>query len=205
MRAGLKPGSHAGAAVWVAGLALALWVLVIVDDVLDHRLLRFAIKPRQVDGLPGIVISPFLHSSAGHLGANLVPLAILAWLLLISGVREFLLLTIVVILSAGGIDWLVGPSHSTILGASGVVFGWFGYLLARAWFSRSVKWIAVAVLVACVFSTLFTGLLPRVQSHVYWGGHVAAFVAGVLFAALLHRRPDGGDAASSRFKLQQTP
>jgi membrane associated rhomboid family serine protease len=186
---GLKPGTAVGAAVYVGTLLALLWLMVAINALSDHRLLRFGIRPRQVDGLLGIVVSPFLHANAGHLAANSIPFAVLAWLLLISGVREFAIVSAVVVVAAGGIDWLVGPADTVIVGASGVIFGWFGYLLARAWFSRSLKWIAVAVAVGAVFSSLFSGLLPTVQGNVFWGGHVAGFVVGILIAAVLHSRP----------------
>jgi membrane associated rhomboid family serine protease len=160
LRKGLAPSTFSGAAVWSGGMLALLWAILIVNAVLDHRLLRFGIKPRQVDGLSGIIFSPFLHANAGHLVANSVPFAVLAWLLLISGV-----------------------------GASGVIFCWLGYLLARAWFSRKLAWIAVAVAVALVFSSMFSGLLPRLGGNVFWGGHVSGFAVGVVVAYAFHRRP----------------
>lgn len=174
-----------------------LWTIVLINAVLDHRLLRFGIRPRQLDGLWGIVAAPFLHTNAGHLLANSIPLTVLGWLMLTSGLRYFAIVTAAVVLAAGLIDWATGPSHSIIVGASGLIFGWFGYVLARAWFARSLKWIVVAVAVAAVFSSMFTGLLPRIGGNVYWGGHVAGFVVGIFVAAVLHRRPGRKPRTSS--------
>ena len=185
---GLKPSTATGAGVISASLLGLLWAVVIVNALLDHRLLRFGIKPRRLDGLDGIVLSPFLHASAAHLVANSVPFLVLAFLMLISGLRYFLIVTAAVVLAAGFVDWAAGPSGAVIVGASGVIFGWFGYLLARAFFARSLKWIGVAVAVGAVFSSLFSGMLPHLDSNVFWGGHVSGFVVGVLTAAALHRR-----------------
>jgi membrane associated rhomboid family serine protease len=185
---GLKPSSYSGAAVFSAALLALLWVIVAVNAVLDHRLLRFGIKPRRLDGLDGIVFSPFLHADAGHLVANSVPLAVLAWLLLISGARSFVIVTLAGVLVAGLVDWTFGPSNTVIVGASGLIFCWLGYLLGRAWFSRKLVWIVMALAVAAIFSSLFAGLLPRLHSNVFWGGHVAGFVVGALVAAAMHRR-----------------
>jgi membrane associated rhomboid family serine protease len=189
LRKGLAPSTFSGAAVWSGGMLGLLWAILIVNAVLDHRLLRFGIKPRQVDGLSGIIFSPFLHANAGHLVANSVPFAVLAWLLLISGVRYFVVVTAAGMLAAGLVDWLAGPSGSVIVGASGLIFCWLGYLLARAWFSRKLAWIAVAVAVALVFSSMFSGLLPRLGGNVFWGGHVSGFAVGVAVAYAFHRRP----------------
>jgi membrane associated rhomboid family serine protease len=201
----LKPSSASGAGVIVLASLALLWVIVVVNALLDHRLLRFGIKPRDVSGLWGIVLSPFLHANAGHLLANSVPFAILGWLMLTSGLRYFFLVTGTVMVVAGIVDWLLGPSNTVIVGASGVIFGWFGYVLARAWFGRKLKWIAIAVAVAAVFSTMFTGLLPRIGSNVFWGGHVAGFIVGVLIAGVLHRRPKRATPVSGLLPSPSNP
>jgi membrane associated rhomboid family serine protease len=196
----VRPTSASGAAVVMLTTLAVLWLVVGLNAAVGHRLLRFGIKPRQFDGLGGIVVSPFLHTNAAHLLANSIPLAVLGWLMLTSGLRYFFLVTGAVLLAAGLIDWLVGPSDEVIVGASGVIFGWFGYVLARAFFARSLKWIAIAIAVAAVFSSMFTGMLPKINSNVFWGGHVAGFVVGVAVAALLHRKrpPRAGKPAGAR-------
>jgi membrane associated rhomboid family serine protease len=192
-----KPSSASGAVAIMLGVLAVMWLIVIVNAFLDHRLLRFGIKPREVDGLPGVVLSPFLHANAGHLLANTLPFAVLGWLMLISGLRYFTIVTLSVVVVAGLIDWATGPSGTVIVGASGIIFGWLGYLLGRAWFGRQLKWIAIAVAVAAGFSSMFAGLLPKLHSNVFWGGHVAGFLVGVLIAAILHRRSAAARASGS--------
>jgi membrane associated rhomboid family serine protease len=184
----LKPTSASGAVVVMTITLALLWVLVGIDSVLDHPLLRLGIKPRQVSGLPGIVLAPFLHASAGQLAALTIPLAVLGWLMLTSGLRNLSLVTAAVGLAGGLIGWLTGPADAVIVGASGIVLGWLGYLLARAIFGRKVLWIAVGVAVATVFSGLFNGLLPIAHHHEFWGSQLASFAVGVLLGATLHRR-----------------
>jgi membrane associated rhomboid family serine protease len=71
-----------------------------------------------------------------------------------------------------------------------VIFGWLGYVLARAWFGRRLIWIGIAIAVLCVFSGMLVGLLPRSGSHTFWAGQLAGFATGVLLGWLLHgRRP----------------
>jgi membrane associated rhomboid family serine protease len=184
----LKPTSASGAVVMMTAVLAVLWIIVGIDALLDHRLLHLGIKPRQLSGLPGIVLAPVLHANAGQLAALSIPLAVLGWLMLTSGLRYLSLVTAAVVLASGLIGWLAGPAHSVIVGASGVVLGWLGYLLALAVFGRKVLWIAVAVVVTTVFSGLFNGLLPHVHRHEFWGSQLASFAAGVLLGALLHRR-----------------
>ena len=167
-----------------------LWVVQIVNAADDQHLDRFGLRPREVRGLWGIVTMPFLHSGYHHLLSNTVPLLAIGWTLLLAGVRVFASVTAIVVVGGGILTWLVAP-HGLIVGASGMVFGWLAYLLARAVFSRQLKWIVVAVLVLLFFGTLLFGLLPSLRSDVSWQAHVCGFAAGVGAGALFH--PRGGD------------
>ena len=133
------------------------------------------------------MLAPFLHAGWWHLVSNTVPFVLLGWVVLLSGVRTFLTVSAIVVVVGGLLTWLVAPS-GVIVGASGVVFGWLGYLIARAWFSRRVLWIVVAVVVTFFFGGLFAGLLPKVDSAVSWQGHVCGFASGVFAGWLLHPR-----------------
>lgn len=183
-----RPTSPSGAVV-VMVLALAvLWVVLGIDAAFGHPLLEVGIKPRQLAGLPGIVLAPVLHAGAAQLVTLSIPFAVLGWLMLISGLRNLAVVTGAAALASGLVGWLAGPSDEVLVGVTGVVLGWLGYLLARALFGRRVVWIASAVAVAVVFSGLFNGLLPRVHEHEFWGSQLAAFAAGAGVAAVLHRR-----------------
>lgn len=196
LRPGLRPTKPPGAAITIVAVVIALWVVVIVDAQLDHHLLRFGIKARQSAGLPGILLAPVLHADAGQLGANVIPLLIFGWIMLISGLRYLAVVTVVTWLVSGLVCWLAAPSDTVVLGASGVIFGWLGYVIARAWFGRKPVWIGIAVAVLCVFSGMLLGILPHAGSHSFWGGQLAGFVAGAGLGWLLHgrhtRRPVGG-------------
>jgi membrane associated rhomboid family serine protease len=190
LRPGLRPTRPPGAAFTILGVFLALWLVVVVDAGLDHRLLRFGIIPRRLDGLPGVLLAPVLHADFSQLAANAIPLLIFGWIMLISGLRYLALVTAACWLVSGLVGWLAAPSDSVILGASGVIFGWLGYVLARAWFGRRLVWIGIAIAVLCVFSGMLAGLLPRSGSHTFWAAQLAGFGTGILLGWLLHgRRP----------------
>jgi membrane associated rhomboid family serine protease len=186
------PQSWSGALVVMCAVAAVLWVVQIVNSAGSYQLDdRFGVKPRQVDGLWGVITMPFLHAGYGHLFSNTIPLILIGWVVLLSGLRVWATVTALVVVGGGLLTWLVGPGHSVIVGASGMVFGWLGYLLARAYFSRKLKWIVVAVLVLIFFGTLLFGLFPTLNSNVSWQAHVCGFAAGVGAGALLH--PRGGE------------
>ncbi|WP_338180950.1 rhomboid family intramembrane serine protease [Jatrophihabitans sp.] len=191
------PTSWGGALIVMCVFGAVLTAIQIVNASQHQDLDRFGLKPRQVDGLWGILTQPFLHDSYGHLFANLLTVVLIGWVLLLAGVRAWLFVTTVVVLLGGALTWLVGPSGPVIVGASGMVFGWMGYLLARAYFSRRLKWILEAVALLVIFGTLLGSLVPAAHSTGAWQSHLCGFLAGGFVGWLLHPR-HGRSARTSR-------
>lgn len=183
------PPTWGGALIVMAAVAALLWVVQILNAADDYQLDRFGVRPREVDGLWGVVTMPFLHSSYAHLLSNTIPLVLIGWVLMLAGLSTWATVTSIVMVGGGALTWLAGPGGTVIVGASALIFGWLGYLLARAYFSRRLKWIAVAVLVLVFFGTLLFGLFPTLNSDVSWQAHVCGFAAGIGAGALLHPRP----------------
>ena len=183
-----EPESWTGALVLMVGFAGVLWVVQVLNAIDKYRLDRFGVKPRELDGLWGVGTMPFLHSSYGHLLSNTIPVVLIGWVLMLAGLNTWAMVTGLVVVGGGLLTWLVAPGDTVIVGASGLVFGWLGYLLARAYFSRRLRWIVVAVLVLIFFGTLLFGLFPTINSDVSWQAHICGFVAGVGAGALLHPR-----------------
>jgi membrane associated rhomboid family serine protease len=183
-----EPESWTGALVLMAGFAAVLWVVQVLNAIDDYRLDRFGVKPRAFDGLWGVVTMPFLHSSYGHLLSNTIPVVLIGWVVLLAGASTWAVVSGLVVVGGGLLTWLVAPGDTVIVGASGLVFGWLGYLLARAYFSRRLRWIVVAVLVLVFFGTLLFGLFPSLNSDVSWQAHLCGFAAGIGAGALLHPR-----------------
>ncbi len=139
----------------------------------------------------------FCDDSAWQLLSSTGPFVLIGWVVLLSGMRSWLIVTALVTVVGGLATWLIAPS-GLILGCSGLIFGWMGYLLARAYFSRRIVWILAAVLVAFFFSGLFAGLLPSINSKSSWQAHVCSFAAGIVAGWLLHPR---GARAEKRASL----
>jgi membrane associated rhomboid family serine protease len=183
----LDPRSWSGALVVMLGVAAVLWAVQIANAAENYSLDRFGLRPRRLDGLWGLVTEPFLHASYGHLFSNTAPLIAVGWVLMLSGLRTWLTVSALVLVLGGLATWLLAPA-GVIVGASGVIFGWLGYLLARAYFSRKLRWILVAAVVLFFFGTLLNGLLPSLNSQVSWQAHVCGFGAGIVAGAVLHPR-----------------
>lgn len=166
------------------GTVAIAWGLEIVDTVLFGFLDRFGIQPRSISGLSGIATSPFLHLGFPHLVSNTVPFLVLGGIVLIGGRRLFLEVTLIVAGLGGGALWLLGPGATNHLGASLVIFGYLGFLLARGVFDRSLFWVVVSVAVLLGYGGMLAGVLPG-QPGISWQGHLFGFLAGILAARLL--------------------
>ena len=164
------------------GCVAVLWIIECVNALLDYRLNRWGILPRTLSGLVGIPLSPFLHGSFAHLILNTVPLIILGGFVVLQGTRIFLAVSLWITLLSGAALWLLGRSAYHI-GASSVLFGYFGYLVARGWYERSVTALLVALLTLGLYGGMVWGVLPT-RSYISWEGHLFGLLAGVLVARL---------------------
>lgn len=162
----------------------AMWIAEIVDTVLSGRLDRHGIRPRHFDGLWGIVFAPFLHGGFGHLIANSVPFLLLGSAIAVGSMQRFLLVTVIVGVIGGLGTWLAGSSNSVHIGASGLVFGYLTYLVARGVFARNVWYLLGGVVVFMVYGSVLWGLLPR--PGISWQGHLFGALGGVVAAWALH-------------------
>ena len=178
-------------AAFLAAVIALLWILKIMDGFLpsDWSLKNLGIRPRQIASLPCIALAPFIHGSMEHLGQNSVPLFVLGWLVLLSGMKKFLQVTGAVAVISGLGIWLLGSSSTAHFGASGVIFGYLGFLLARGWFERKLLSVAVAIVVGLVYIGFILQLLV-VEEKVSWSGHFFGFIGGIVCAWwIFHRNP----------------
>lgn len=170
----------------LVGFIALIWVCSIIGFVFDSFVRTFALVPREFWHLPGIIGMPFLHQGFGHLIANTIPLAVFGGLLLTRGRDYFLRSLIAITLGGGLLLWLFGRSAAHI-GASGLVFGLFGLLVARAVFAKSVESLLIGGAVMVGYGGLIWGVLPS-DSSISWDGHLAGLLAGVLVARFLVER-----------------
>jgi membrane associated rhomboid family serine protease len=173
----------------VGGMAALMWVVEVIDQISGGDLEQYGIKPHEGDGLPGIVTAPFLHAGWGHLIGNTVPFLVLGATIALSGLLRVAAATAIVALVGGVGVWVFAPAHTDHIGASGVVFGYASYLIARGLFSRNLLHLGVGVFVIAIYgSTLLFGLAPR--DGISWQGHLFGAVGGVVAARVLDARGD---------------
>jgi membrane associated rhomboid family serine protease len=175
--------------VLVVAMAAVMWVVEVADQVADGRLDSYGIVPRSVDGLDGVAFAPFLHAGWDHLIGNTIPFLVLGFAIALGGIARVAAVTVIVAVVGGLGTWLVAPANTVHIGASGIVFGFAAYLVARGIYSRSAVQIAVGLVVLAVWgTTLLRGLVP--EDGISWQGHLFGAIGGVLAARLLHGRAE---------------
>ena len=175
--------------VTMCAVVPALFLIEAIDIGLGAGTLDLAggIIPHSVDGIDGILFSPFLHDGWEHLYGNAVPLILLGTFVLAGGARRFIWSTVVIVAISGLGVWLVGDPNTVVVGASGVIFGYLGLLLARGLVERSWWNFGVAMFIGLLYWYQLYNVLPTDQ-RVSWQGHLLGLVGGVVAAIFFRRR-----------------
>ncbi len=167
----------------LGGFLALVWGVSVSVLILPLGSLVPVLIPRTGHGLWGVLTMPFVHGSWAHLAVNTLPLASFAWLVLIRGPSYFVKVTVFIMLVGGLGVWVFARSAAHV-GASGLVFGYFGFLVARGLYDRQLRSIAIAAGVAFVYGGMIWGVLPGLP-QVSWEGHLSGLLGGVLAARML--------------------
>ncbi|MEW9533176.1 rhomboid family intramembrane serine protease [Microbispora sp. NPDC049125] len=186
--------AEARKAFWVmVGFLALLWAVQVVNWAGGYGLsYSYGIRPWDVGRLPGIVSAPLLHWSWAHIEGNSGPLFIFGFLAAYRGVRRFLGVTGLIAVASGLGSWFTADSSSVGAGASGLVFGYFGYVLVRGAFDRHLIDIVLGLVMGLCFAYQFAGLLPA--EGIGWQAHVFGFAGGILGGYLFRDRRPGAVA-----------
>jgi len=191
------------AAEVTVGLIAFIW-LVQGINVLDSYGLdgELGLRGRTLSSLPHILTMPFLHLGLAHIESNTPPLALLTFLAVLGGLRRFLYAAAVIVVVGGLGTWLITSSNTMVVGASGLIFGLIGYLVARGLFAGATwqaAWqIAIGVAVFIYYKWTLVLLYPSGivnAMHISWQGHLCGLLAGILAAFLGRRRGGRRDSA----------
>jgi membrane associated rhomboid family serine protease len=178
-----RPGAGRALGLICAFVGL-LYAIELVDQLLRNRLDEEGVQPQTTDGLLGVLFAPLLHAGWGHLVGNTVPLLVLGFLILLSGVGLWAAVTAIVWVVGGLGTWLVAPPGTIHLGASVLIFGWLVYLVLRGFFSRRFGQIVLGLVILFLYGGLLWGVLPG-QPGISWQGHLFGAIGGALAAVLL--------------------
>jgi len=171
----------------MAGFLAVIWILQIANWADHYQItLDYGIRPRDVASLPEVLSAPFLHFSWAHIEGNSGPLFIFGFLAAYRGVRKFIWVTILIILTSGLAAWLAEPSNTIGAGASGLVFGYFGYIMVRGFFDRHLIDMVIGAIMALCFAYQFTVLVPR--AGIGWQAHIGGLVGGIAAGWIFRER-----------------
>jgi membrane associated rhomboid family serine protease len=173
-------------------LLLAMWVIQFADAVLPGSFSGFGVRSWDLAGLGGIVLGPLLHASWAHLIANSVPFLVLGLLVAVEGTRRFWTVTVVVAVIGGLGTWIFNAPGTLTVGASGLVFGYFGYTVMRVFapgrVSHRVLYAVIALVVIAVYGGSMLAGVVGVSSGISWQAHLFGAVGGALAAFIGTRR-----------------
>jgi len=168
-------------AVVLGGTLAVFWVVFLVNTLLGGALLVFGVIPRTMIGLRGILFAPFLHANLNHIVANSIPFLVLGWMVMLRDQRHFIPVTLAAMVGSGLTAWLLGAPGSVHIGASGVIFGYLGFLMLSGWYARSVGSILISLVVTVLWGGLVLGVMPGTPG-ISWQAHIGGFIGGVLAA-----------------------
>ncbi|MCF6524705.1 rhomboid family intramembrane serine protease [Streptomyces sp. JJ36] len=160
-----------------------LWVLEAADQATGNALDTFGVSPRRTDELADVIPAAFLHFGFDHLMANTLPLLVLGFMAALRGTGRFLAVALTIIVISGLGVWLTAPENSNTAGASGLVFGLFGYLVVRGFVDRRITDVALGGVVVVFYGSILWGVLPT-SAGISWQGHLFGLIGGVVAAFL---------------------
>lgn len=172
-------------------LLAVMWIIQLADAVLPGSFSGFGLRSWDLAGLGGIVLGPLLHASWAHLIANSVPLLVLGCLVAVEGARRFWEVTAIIAVVGGLGTWLVNAPGTLTVGASGLVFGYFGYTVVRVFapgrVAHRVLYAVIALIVVALYGGSMLAGVIGVSQGVSWQAHLFGAIGGGL-AAFLGRR-----------------
>jgi len=165
---------------WLLVITVMLISVEVINLLTNRSLSQFGVVPRNIAYLPMIFSSPFIHGSLQHLAANLLTLWVFIALMGMQGQKRFLWISLWIVVVTGILVWVFGRTALHI-GASGVVYGYFGFLVLAGWRSRRKRMLLMSVLIAFVYGSLLFGVLPQ-AGFVSWESHLFGFISGAVAA-----------------------
>jgi membrane associated rhomboid family serine protease len=187
------------AVVLMVAFIAVIWILQVFNWAAGYRLdSEFGVLPQHVSRLPEIFTAPFLHFSWQHIEGNTVPLFVLGVLAAYRSLTKFLLATLIIAVTSGLAVWLFQSGNELTVGASGLIFGYFGYVVIRGFIDRNLFDIGVGVVAGALYWTILQVAIPGTPG-ISWIGHLGGLLGGVIAAWVLRDRATAVGAGAGRW------
>lgn len=172
-------------------LLAAMWAIQFADALLPGSFTGFGIRSWDLEGLLGIVLGPLLHASWAHLIGNSVPFLVLGLLVAVEGTRRFWTVTAIVAVVGGLGTWIFNTPGTVTVGASVLVFGYFGYTVVRVFapgrVAHRIGYALIALVVIGVYGATMLAGVVGVSQGISWQAHLFGAIGGAL-AVFVGRR-----------------
>lgn len=176
------------AALTVAGATAVVWAVFILDWILSGAISAWGVRPRTVAGLTGIAVMPFVHAGLGHLIGNTIAGIPLGFLAMERKKLDFFVVSGVSAITSGMGAWVFGAADSLHVGASGVIFGYLGFLMGRGVFERRAGPILLSLFVTLMYGGALVTMLPGLFAGISWQAHLFGWLGGLLVSRILAKR-----------------
>ena len=173
----------------VFALVSVLWIVQFLQVLNIYDFVDYANHPRHLDGLIGIIFSPFIHDKYHfeHIISNTLPMMVLLTVLINAYPKIWLLVLVFVHLASGILVWLFAPEYTYHVGISGIIYGIAAFLVASGLFRKDRTSFTIAILVVLVYGGMVLGFLPN-KEGVSWQSHLFGALSGIFIAFVLRKR-----------------
>lgn len=181
---------------------LLMWWVKFAEWIFDFPLTFLGIHPLHWDGLPGILLSPFIHGDWKHLAANSVPILVLGAALYFFYRNMATKIFFLILLITGVWVWL-GARESYHIGASGVIYGLSTFLLLSGFIRKETRLMALSLVVVFLYGSFVWGIFPQFfpEKNISWEGHLSGMIAGVVLA--IFYRNEGPQRRKYSWELEE--
>ena len=162
------------------------WLVKIIETAFDLNFATFGVYPLHLEGLPGIVLAPFIHGDFKHLGANTVSFFILSWALFYFYRKLAYRIFILLFLLSGTCVWL-GGREAWHIGASGLVYGLASFLFFSGIFRNDARLLTIGLIVAFLYGSMFWGIFP-ILPEISWESHLWGAVSGLALSVFYRKQ-----------------
>lgn len=167
-------------------VALLISVIEVINLFTNRSLNQFGLIPRDIGGLTGLITAPFLHGSLWHYLSNIIPFTLFSILMMQHGTSRYIKVSFACTVVSGLLVW-VFARQAIHVGASGLIYGYFGYLVLAGFLSGRVKLILISLFVGISYGTLVFGVLP-IGRYISWESHLFGLLTGLACAYFFNKR-----------------
>ena len=158
-----------------------MWMVKVIEVLFDLDLSNFGIYPLSLEGLPGIIFSPFIHADFGHLFNNSLPLFFLGTALFYFYSDIAVKVSLWTYFITGVLVWLAGRSAWHI-GASGLIYGLASFLFFSGIIRKYFRLVALSLLIVFLYGSMVWGIFPNIYKEVSWESHMLGFISGIILS-----------------------